>query len=308
MCEFFIIFDSEYDFYFVLTLNKRRFTFLVNGNCLHFTYDENSSLGPSNWAEADPSCNGDSQSPINIDWSQVVFNSSARPLQINGASRMPEEIQAENSHKGTTFYLKFDNGLYPNITGGPLGKNVYVFHSFHVHYGGSEHTISFTKYDAELHIVHYNFIYEHFQAAKNYPDGLAVLGFFYSLAPKTNIGNQLPYSNALPYVQEFGSKYIDRLSVFSYRDLIKQKNVNVATYQGSLTVPHCEESVTWLVAPNPLLISQRELAQLRTMKNCEGNSIQSNSRPTQKANGRKPTVYAANLGPTGWFNPRLLHG
>lgn len=282
--------------------------FSVKGNCLHYSYDENSLLGPSKWAESVTGCDGERQSPINIDWSQVVFNSSARPLQINGASRMPDEIHAENGLKGTSFYLKFDNDLHPNITGGPLGKNVYVLHSFHIHYGGSEHSINDTKYEAELHIVHFNFNYEHFHTAKNHPDGLAVLGFFYALASKTNIGNQLPFSNVLPYVQEFGSKYSDRLQVFSYRDLIKQKNVNVASYQGSLTVPECEESVTWMVAPTPLLISQRELAQLRTMKNCEGNSIHSNSRPTQKANGRQPIVYAANLGSTGWFHPRLLHG
>lgn len=203
--------------------------------------------------------------------------------------------------------MKFDNGSSPNITGGPLGKSVFILHSFHIHYGGSEHSINDTKYEAELHLIHFNSKYIDFNIARKFPDGLAVLGFFYSSKPKNVTIKYLPYWSLLTKIQNYDSSYTESVDVFSYRDLIKQNNVNVASYQGSLTVPSCEESVTWMVAPSPLPISKAELTMLRSVQNCEGNPSITNSRPTQDANGRNPTIFAAHLGATGWFNPRLIH-
>ena len=53
----------------------------------------------------------------------------------------------------------------------------------HAHWGskegiGSEHTLDGEKFDAELHIVHYNSKYDTAEEAMKHPDGLAVLGMF----------------------------------------------------------------------------------------------------------------------------------
>lgn len=76
------------------------------------------------------------------------------------------------------------NGTESELTGGPLGNNIYKLEQFHCHWGcndgkGSEHTVDGVSYAGELHLVHWNTTkYKSFNEAASQPDGLAVLGVF----------------------------------------------------------------------------------------------------------------------------------
>ena len=76
------------------------------------------------------------------------------------------------------------NGTDSELTGGPLGSDIYKLEQFHSHWGcidsqGSEHTVDGVSYAGELHLVHWNTTkYATFGEAASAPDGLAVLGVF----------------------------------------------------------------------------------------------------------------------------------
>lgn len=75
-------------------------------------------------------------------------------------------------------------GTGSELTGGPLGDDLYILEQFHSHWGcsdteGSEHTVDGVSYAGELHLVHWNATkYNSFGEAAGHPDGLAVLGVF----------------------------------------------------------------------------------------------------------------------------------
>lgn len=84
------------------------------------------------------------------------------------------------------------DGTGSELTGGPLGDNIYKLEQFHCHWGssngkGSEHTVDGAAYSGELHLVHWNTTkYPSFGEAAAHPDGLAVLGVFLEVSLPTN--------------------------------------------------------------------------------------------------------------------------
>ena len=62
----------------------------------------------------------------------------------------------------------------------------------------------------------------------------------------------------------------------------------VLVYNGSHYIPPCEESVTWVIVPAPLTVSQAQLQKLRTtkLKDGTGRVLASTSRDLQKSNNR----------------------
>lgn len=61
---------------------------------------------------------------------------------------------------------------------------------------------------------------------------------------------------------------------------------NFYTYQGSMTYPPCDESVTWFIAQRPIDVSSRQLKQLRTLLGEDGTELKRTYRPAQKVKAR----------------------
>ena len=57
-------------------------------------------------------------------------------------------------------------------------------------------------------------------------------------------------------------------------------------YSGSLTVPHCDEVVTWTIFTNPNFMSSSQIKTFRSMTNEEGKRLLDNDRPIQPLNNR----------------------
>lgn len=191
---------------------------------------------------------------------------------------------------GVVVFFDYADDVQPNITGGPLGDNTYIFDHFHIHWEGSEHIYNEKVFSAEMHLVHYNSLYGSIEHASVNDDGFAVLGLMYSY--DNNSENNLHFSKALKFVAEPGAKYTETENMFSYADVLKLKDFNVASYLGSLTTPPYCENVIWLLAEDPLSINKMELEALKSLRDTNGNPV-SNVRPIQETNGRTPKVFQA---------------
>lgn len=196
----------------------------------------------------------------------------------------------KNYGLGVAIFLDYADDMPPNITGGPLGDNVYIFDHLHLHWEGSEHLYSGKYFSAEMHLVHFNSLYDSIEHASMYDDGFAVLGLMYSYDKTSE--NNLHFSEALEFVTETGAEYTETEKLFNYADVLTLKDFNIASYLGSLTTPPYCENVIWLLAEEPLSINEMELEALKSLRDINGNPI-SHIRPIQAANGRTPTVFPA---------------
>lgn len=100
-----------------------------------------------------------------------------------------------------------------------------------------------------------------------------------------------PFVKFAPNVIEAGSLYLETRNLFALRDLIKNRDFEYLSYQGSLTTPMCYETVTWMVATQPVKISSAELAELRKIRNERGDLLVKNFRPLQNNNRRQIFAY-----------------
>ena len=151
----------------------------------HWGYDSHN--GPAHWHEHFPIANGERQSPIAISTKAARYDPALKPLSFSYDAGTAKAI-VNNGH---SFNVEFDDSSDKSVLQGGALDGVYRLVQFHIHWGscegqGSEHTVDGVKYDAELHIVHWNVKYGKFAEALKHPDGLAVVGIF------MKVGNAKP--------------------------------------------------------------------------------------------------------------------
>ncbi|CAH1972882.1 unnamed protein product [Acanthoscelides obtectus] len=175
----------------------------------------------------------------------------------------------------------------PYLKGGPLHEDEYEFEQLHFHWSeddhsGCEHIFEGRKYSMEAHVVHFNKKYKDFQEAHDKHDGLAVVAFF--LQASGNEDNQ--------DFSKLSTSVLDIISINSSvkvstecMDWIKESAQckGYYTYQGSLTTEPYTESVTWILYPKPIQISEEQVAHFRKLKCCpyDKHNIKENVRPVQ---------------------------
>lgn len=126
-----------------------------------FTYNEsdvNGPYGPSNWGKISKTCDGNRQSPININTKTVRCARSNRPLQFDGFTRRPRNLTMKNNGHSAQVTFGFTKPV--RVSGGPL-KGTFILDNVHWHWGsrdrdGSEHTVNDMSYSVEMHLVTYN--------------------------------------------------------------------------------------------------------------------------------------------------------
>ncbi|XP_053121021.1 carbonic anhydrase 4-like [Hemicordylus capensis] len=259
------------------------------------------SCGPRTWRSRFPTCNGDRQSPINIDTRRTVNDACLGPIKFVGyGDRLrPTEI------KNTGHYAEVEMKSGATISGGGL-PGTYQLRSFHFHMGtynrrGSEHAINGRRHSMELHIVHTKENLSPEEAKKD-PEGYAVLAFFIqksrsapvSAAWKTlaDLMETIPEKNDSTHLNgEFSLG-----ALLSRADLSKY-----ARYKGSLTTPICNQAVIWTVYEEPILVphyvAKKFTESLYFTTKEEGRKMQNNYRPLQPVNQRKILCFSENESP-----------
>ena len=138
-------------------------------------------IDQDDWKHHFTECNGNHESPINIDSTQVVIDSNLKIQFFNYDEEFYKTTAQNNGHTGNTrvnIYMKaYINGstvrvfLLPNhlnenpyITGEAINNEIFILDSFHFHWGlnefnGSEHSINNIKRSAEVfHTLFHSFI------------------------------------------------------------------------------------------------------------------------------------------------------
>jgi len=219
--------------------------------------------GPETWLEKFPAARGPRQSPIDISTSNCVNaeHLSQRPLRIAFGPNAVRSVV----NTGYGFKVNVD-GEGSELAGGPL-QNKYRVDQFHFHWGrddtcGSEHTIDGQCYPSEVHLVHWNSEkYASIGEAVTKDDGLAVLGALIKVGKEHQELAKL--IDLLPSIK-YKSDQVSFTDAFDLMSLLPG-NKEYWTYEGSLTTPPCNESVTWFVFKEPIEMSSDQLRAFREL-------------------------------------------
>lgn len=232
---------------------------------------------------------GNRQSPIKI---TRAVEGSLPPLSISfrdGPDR--QNLVAKNT--GHTLHVDCVGQIEGSLTGGPVGEEQYTLQQFHFHWGdaacqGSEHALEGKTSSAELHFVFKNNKYGSVSEAIGQGDGLAVAGVLLNEAPD-------PEAKVLSELFEVVPKITGKLETSKLGSGLDLEsglpaNRTYFTYLGSLTTPEYNECVTWILFKEGLELSSEVMANLRKMKDSEGQDIGNNWRDVQRLAGREVKI------------------
>ncbi|XP_030074857.1 carbonic anhydrase 15 [Microcaecilia unicolor] len=260
------------------------------------------SCGPAHWKDVNHNCGGENQSPINLDRTRMHRNQNLGNIIFQGYDRAPPGMwRLMNNGHSVLVRLEGETVIgNMNISGAGL-PNTFQALQFHFHWGspmsdGSEHTVDGKQYPMELHIVHLNAKYRSVAEATKDPNGLAVLGFLFTIAEADNPN----YNTILAGLKNVSLKgnSVDLASTFRLDNLLPsmEKLSRYYRYQGSLTTPDCEEAVIWTVFEDTISISHAQLNEFVDTVHFTAISetpvkMKNNFRPPQPLKNRK--VYAS---------------
>lgn len=231
-------------------------------------------LSPANWGHSYPSCNGKSQSPIDILVSKGCKIKEKAPLSFSGDCSSYGLRQFEE-----TFKWMASNTTCKVHKGG----KAYSLLQFHMHMP-SEHRLSGKKFEAETHFVH----------QEDGGDKLLVIGMFIDKAGKQSAiqTKQHPWIDTV--WGSLGNVNATVQVAHSYADLLVEKmdEGNVFNYPGSLTTPPCSEGVDWWVIKSPLYATEDSLKKFKKqLTTLEATDEGEAARPVQPLNGREVVMY-----------------
>ncbi|XP_073429500.1 carbonic anhydrase 4 [Dendrobates tinctorius] len=243
--------------------------------------------GPSKWSDIGATCGGTKQSPIDIVTKNSKFDSNLIEFKFEGYDKELELELTNNGHTAKLLITQEKETI--QISGGGL-SGTYIASQLHFHWGskgkpGSEHSLNGNKYPIELHIVHAK------KEARSEPSGgsttsgaNAVLGFFFKEG-KSNDGYTNLVNGLSKISYEGNSTTVSKVKL---QDLIPKDLKVFYRYEGSLTTPECDETVTWTVFAEPIELSKSQIdAFYGNLKYGDNLEMIENFRPIQQLNGRK---------------------
>ncbi|KAF7488296.1 Carbonic anhydrase-related protein 10 [Sarcoptes scabiei] len=264
---------------------------------LWWTYDGIS--GPEFWGILNPDwflCSkGHRQSPIDIRPNLLLFDPNLKSLAISknritgiiendGHSVVFHQNDPQSDHLAANHseYNQIEQQQSQSIStitikGGPLSYS-YVFHKLRIHFGltdssGSEHQLSGFQFPGEIQLIGYNAeLFESYDDASRKPNGLVGIAIFLKIDTKSSSAIEI-FTSQLNKIRYRGQKA--SLKSFSLRDLFPDDQ-NYLTYEGSLTTPSCDESITWIIINKPLSITKN---QIQSFRNLMQGSIESPKAP-----------------------------
>ncbi|TMS35901.1 hypothetical protein L596_003193 [Steinernema carpocapsae] len=263
-----------------------------------WTFDNDLLGGPDFWGLLNKHwrmCTmGQMQSPVNVDPSKLFYDSGLTPLLIDN-----NVVEAELQNTGQLPVLTINDSVVLskniNISGGPGNPYRYRLHKVIIHFGrvsdgekGSEHTVDFVRFPAEVQLIAYNTdLYTNFTEAMTQPRGLLAIAVIVDIGDITNteLRKLTVASQSITYKDS--KTTLNKFNAFG----LLPKTSNYVTYEGSLTFPGCYETVTWVIMNNPIYITKEDLQiwndlQQTELKQPNPVFMFPNYRPLKTLNGR----------------------
>ncbi|XP_071093104.1 carbonic anhydrase 2-like [Haliotis cracherodii] len=261
------------------------------------TWSYEGQLGPAHWQVDYPECGGFSQSPVDVDTSLVMLDSSLTHFNLTQLSKTNNVTMLLENVQGHTVEVHL-SGEEINVEGGGLDTS-YGVKQFHFHWGakderGSEHTINGRHFPMEMHIVMYSHKYSNFDNALTKRKGLSVLGFFFRVGKtNANFDKLLNYFDQIEHSEDTYS-----IPTFPIMTLLPEDFHGFYRYEGSLTTPPCSETVLWTLFTETIEVAEEQLEKFRHIKRTHigerDQYVTDVFRPLQPRNSRVVTTNYAN--------------
>ncbi|XP_054726333.1 carbonic anhydrase 2 [Anastrepha obliqua] len=249
------------------------------------------------WARHHGHCAGKTQSPIALHSSKAIPLNMPAIDMIGYHNLLPNPLLMVNNGHTVAINIpklseeeKESGDFMPYVRGGKLPGDFEV-ESVHFHWGdknnrGAEHVINDIRYTMEMHIVHRNKKYATLADALEFTDGAAVLGFFFNLDEDEGAGltTICRHLNLIPDANDA----VNLTVTFSLSALIANVDLDkFYTYKGSLTTPPCSEAITWVLYPDPIPISPKQIARFRQLQDTQDGALVDNFRQLQPIGNRR---------------------
>lgn len=186
------------------------------------------------------------QSPVNIVPGEGVGSSHKVLVHY-------ETSKERVANLGHTVEVEYDSGSYVTYDGVD-----YQFKQFHFH-TPSEHTVSGSSYDMEMHIVHTN------EADDSENPIYLVIGVLYMEGEESDFLNS--FLDAVP--DEEGEVFESDKKFVNAAVMVPETLSDFYNYRGSLTTPPYTESVNWIVLKEARTASEEQIGKI---KNIEGDN------------------------------------
>uniref|UniRef100_A0A671QY16 Carbonic anhydrase Xb n=1 Tax=Sinocyclocheilus anshuiensis TaxID=1608454 RepID=A0A671QY16_9TELE len=241
---------------------------------------------PSFWGLVNTAWNlctiGKRQSPINIETSRMIFDPFLNPLRLNAGQR---KVSGTMYNTGRHVSLRPDKSHLENISGGPLSYS-YRLEEIRLHFGaedsrGSEHLLNGQAFPGEVQLIHYNQdLYLNYSDAVRSPNGIAVVSIFMKISEPTNLFlNRMLNRETITRITYKYDAYL--LMGLDIEELYPETS-RFITYEGSITIPPCLETATWILMNKPIYISQIEGDNMRPAQPLHQRCIRTNINFSQR--------------------------
>lgn len=220
----------------------------------------------------------------------MIFDPFLGPLRLNAGQR---KVSGTMYNTGRHVSLRPDKSHLVNISGGPLSYS-YRLEEIRLHFGsedsrGSEHLLNGQAFPGEVQLIHYNQdLYLNYSDAARGPNGIAVVSIFMKISEPTNsFLNRMLSRETITRITYKHDAYL--LMGLDMEELYPETS-RFITYEGSITIPPCLETATWILMNRPIYISQIEMQSLRLLSQNQPSqiflSMGDNMRPTQPLHQR----------------------
>jgi carbonic anhydrase len=218
----------------------------------------------ANWSTYYPDCDGDRQSPIDINLTalkqQIANESGDGPLPEQDRMKATWEVKSRRMIVNNGHSLQVD-GEFGQVI---MPDGIYDAMQFHFHFP-SEHSINGKRMAGEMHIVAQRrgsvgandlLTVAIMLDTPNYENGTfgKIIDGKYPKQKHKDFFNNLGFSAIYPLpfpAPQYASQVFYPVDLNTFADTF---NSSFTCYWGSLTSPPCSETVKWIIFNNPVLI------------------------------------------------------